>query len=173
MAFAKLSPAEAYRRLSEYPEEYVLVDVREKEEFDALHARMAMSLPLQQLKGRDISDLQAKKIVCICQSGARGEKAAALFVEKGCEAYNLEGGTSAWEKAELPVIRGNSTISLERQVRIAAGGLVLIGSLAGLVVKPLLILPLFIGGGLLYSGVTNSCGMARALAKMPWNRSCT
>ena len=40
----------------------------------------------------------------------------------------VEGGTAAWEKAGLPVERGiNGTISLERQVRIAAGTLVLVG----------------------------------------------
>ena len=84
---------------------------------------------------------------------------------------NVEGGTTAWSAAGLPVVRGRKTISLERQVRIAAGSLVFAGTLLGAMVNPLfLIIPGFVGAGLVFAGVTDTCGMAMMLAKMPWNQ---
>jgi hypothetical protein len=71
----------------------------------------------------------------------------------------------------LPVVRGKKTISLERQVRIAAGLLVLIGSLLGWLVHPVFIgLSAFVGAGLVFAGVTDTCGMGLMLARMPWNQ---
>jgi hypothetical protein len=84
---------------------------------------------------------------------------------------NIEGGTMAWTTANLPVVRGKKTISLERQVRIAAGSLVVIGCTLGFFVHPLgYVLATFIGAGLVFAGVTDTCGMGMLLARMPWNR---
>jgi hypothetical protein len=84
---------------------------------------------------------------------------------------NVEGGTQAWAQAALPVVRGKKAISLERQVRIAAGSLVLIGSLLSYFAHPYWIaLPAFVGAGLLFSGITDTCGMGMLLARMPWNQ---
>jgi hypothetical protein len=85
---------------------------------------------------------------------------------------SVEGGTQAWGAAGLPVVRGyQGGVSLERQVRITAGLIVAVGTLLGLLVTPyFLALPLVIGAGLAYSGITNTCGMARMLVHMPWNR---
>ena len=84
---------------------------------------------------------------------------------------NVEGGTQAWEQAGLPVVRGKKTISLERQVRIAAGALVFLGTILGAAVSPyLLIIPGFVGAGLVFAGITDTCGMGMMLAKMPWNQ---
>jgi hypothetical protein len=82
----------------------------------------------------------------------------------------LEGGITAWAGAGLPVVRGRKTMSLERQVRIAAGALVFIGSVFGYFVNPAFIaLSAFVGAGLVFAGITDTCGMAMMLAKMPWN----
>jgi rhodanese-related sulfurtransferase len=84
---------------------------------------------------------------------------------------NVEGGTQAWQKAGLPIIRGQKTMSLERQVRIAAGMLVLTGATLSWLVHPAFIgLPAFVGAGLIFAGVTDSCAMGMMLAKMPWNQ---
>jgi rhodanese-related sulfurtransferase len=84
---------------------------------------------------------------------------------------NVEGGTRAWDQAGLPVVRGKKTISLERQVRIAAGSLVLLGAALGYFINPLFIgLSAFVGAGLIFAGVTDTCGMGMMLAKMPWNQ---
>ena len=86
--------------------------------------------------------------------------------------YSIEGGTAAWEKMGLPVERGGSrVIALERQVRIAAGALVVLGVvLAWTIHRAFLALPGLVGAGLIFAGISDYCGMAMVLAKMPWNR---
>ena len=62
-------------------------------------------------------------------------------------------------------------MSLERQVRIAAGLLVVIGSALGAFVDQRWIgLAAFVGTGLIFAGVTDTCGMAMLLGKLPWNQ---
>jgi len=74
-------------------------------------------------------------------------------------------------EAGLPVVRGKKAISLERQVRIAAGSLVLLGAVLGSFVHPAFIgLSAFVGAGLAFSGITDTCGMGMILARMPWNQ---
>jgi rhodanese-related sulfurtransferase len=83
----------------------------------------------------------------------------------------VEGGTDAWEQAGLPVVRGHKVISLDRQVRMAAGLLVLLGVGLSFLVHPAFsALSAFVGAGLLFAGITDTCGMAMLLAKMPWNQ---
>ncbi|MBO0696981.1 MAG: DUF2892 domain-containing protein, partial [Zavarzinella sp.] len=93
----------------------------------------------------------------------------------GCpDVMNVEGGTAAWAAAGLPVVRGRKAVSLERQVRIAAGLLVVLGAVLGWLVHPAFVgLSAFVGAGLVFAGVTDTCGMGMLLARMPWNRSCT
>jgi rhodanese-related sulfurtransferase len=153
----------------------VLVDVRTAPEFGEIRADGAISLPLDQLsKERLTSVAGEKQVVFICKSGARGRDAAGKAEGWGIPCANVVGGTSAWEAAESPVIRGASTvISIERQVRIVAGGLVVLGTVAGLLGSPLaFVVPLGVGSGLVFAGVTDTCGLAMVLGRMPWNRRC-
>ena len=98
--------------------------------------------------------------------------AAKKFIDAGItNVVSVEGGTLAWEAAGLPVARGKKTISLERQVRIAAGFLVLTGAVLGYLVNPNFIgISAFVGAGLMFAGITDTCGMGMMLAKMPWNQ---
>jgi hypothetical protein len=90
----------------------------------------------------------------------------------GLDVINVEGGTLACESAGLPVVRGEKTMSLERQVRIAIGIIVLASSLLAIFVHPYWIgLAAFMGGGLIFSGVTDFCGLALILGRMPWNQA--
>ena len=84
----------------------------------------------------------------------------------------MEGGTQAWVAAGLPAVKGSkSAISIERQVRIGAGILVLTGIILGFLFHPAFFaLSAFIGAGLVFAGVTDWCGMGLLLAKAPWNR---
>ncbi|HJZ53542.1 MAG TPA: YgaP-like transmembrane domain, partial [Gemmataceae bacterium] len=83
----------------------------------------------------------------------------------------VEDGTPAWERAGGPVVRGKKAVSLERQVRIAAGLLVLLGVVLALTIDPWFVLVSgFIGAGLVFAGVTDTCGMGLLLARMPWNQ---
>jgi rhodanese-related sulfurtransferase len=153
-----------------------LIDVRTPVEFREVRAVIARNVPLDTLdphavmKGRDGTD--DGPLYVICRSGNRAAKACQLFIDAGyTNVVNIEGGTQAWNDAGLPVVRGQKTISLERQVRIAAGFLVLLGAVLGFFVNPYFIgLSAFVGAGLMFAGITDTCGMAMMLAKMPWNR---
>jgi rhodanese-related sulfurtransferase len=109
----------------------------------------------------------------ICQKGGRSANACGKLAAAGLtQVVNIDGGTSAWEAAGLSVTRGRQTISLERQVRIAAGSLVLVGALLGYFVHPYWIgLSGFVGAGLVFAGITDTCGMGMLLARMPWNQA--
>jgi hypothetical protein len=86
--------------------------------------------------------------------------------------FNIEGGTQACVNDGLEVVRGKKFMSLERQVRIAAGSLVLIGIGLAYAVHPAFVgLSAFVGAGLIFAGVTDTCGMGMILAKMPWNQA--
>ena len=153
-----------------------LIDVRTPAEFRELHVVAARNVPLDRL---DPSKLRAetggeraKPLYVICRSGSRGKQACEKLAAAGySHVVNVEGGTLACEQAGLPLVRGKKAISLERQVRIAAGTLVLVGAVLGLLVHPLWIgLSAFVGAGLIFAGITDTCGMAMCLARMPWNQ---
>ena len=83
----------------------------------------------------------------------------------------MEGGVNQWKSEGLPVKEGKGVMSLERQVRIAAGALVAIGAALAWSVSPAwVILPGFVGCGLVFAGITDTCGMGMMMAKMPWNK---
>jgi len=108
----------------------------------------------------------------LCASGNRAKKASEKFLAEGIPyCLVVEGGTQAWEAAGLSVIKGKGVISIERQVRIGAGTMVLAGVLLGYYVHPgWYLLSGFIGCGLIFAGTTDWCGMGLLLAKMPWNQ---
>jgi len=151
-----------------------LFDVRTPAEFRNLHAEPARNVPLNKLDPRALMlarNGSDRPIYLICHSGSRSRQACEKFFSNGYTgAVSVEGGTQAWDAAGLPVVRGKKTISLERQVRIAAGSLVVLGSLLGWLVNPAFIaLPALVGAGLIFAGVTDTCGMGMLLARMPWN----
>lgn len=155
----------------------ILLDVRSPVEFDTVHVPQARNVPLDELQPQSFlqSNPQSKDqpVYLICHSGTRAQKAAARFAGEGYpNTVVVEGGTQAWEAAGLPVTRGaTKVISLERQVRIAAGSLVFSGVLLSYFVHPGFIwLSGFVGAGLVFAGITDFCGMGLLLAKLPWNK---
>lgn len=149
-----------------------LIDVRTPVEFRKFHASGAKLLPLDQFDAQVLSRSATGEIYLLCQSGGRAKQAAEKLMAAGFKnAVVVEGGTQAWEQAGLPVQRGKPTIPLERQVRIVAGAMVLLGSSLCFFVHPYMIaLNVFVGASLLVSGLTGACGMGMVLAKMPWNQ---
>ena len=150
----------------------LLIDVRTPVEFAQAHAPDATLLPLSDLDGKVVSQLSAgKPIYVMCQSGNRAKRAAEKIEKAGIDSVSvIEGGMNAWEAAGLPVQRGRTTLSLERQVRIAAGTLVLLGVVLGFSVTPVMYaLSGLVGAGLIFAGITDTCGMGLLLARMPWN----
>jgi rhodanese-related sulfurtransferase len=154
----------------------LLLDVRTPCEFAALLAQGVILEPLESLRPRRVLDLLRDKpqpVYVFCQRGSRARQAVEQLEKAGVpDCVLVEGGTLAWEAAGLPVERGTSTvISLERQVRIAAGALVLTGVLLGVYCHPVFLgLSGFVGAGLIFAGMTDRCGMALLLARAPWNR---
>ncbi|QDT33391.1 rhodanese-like domain-containing protein [Thalassoglobus polymorphus] len=153
-----------------------IIDVRTPMEFREVHAAKAQNVPLDALdpssvmKGRNVSS--DDPLYVICKSGSRGAKAQQKFIAAGfTNVVNVEGGTEAWVDAGLPVVRGKKGMSLERQVRVVAGFLVLVGALLGLFVHPYFVgISAFVGAGLMFAGITDTCGMGMMLARMPWNQ---
>lgn len=152
-----------------------LIDVRTPVEYREVHAAVARNIPLDQLDPIKLTASRsdaAQPLYLICRSGGRGKQACEKFIAAGYpNVVNVDGGTLAWDQAGLPVVRGKKAISLERQVRIAAGSFVLIGVILAWQVHPYLIgLSAFVGAGLVFAGITDTCGMGMVLARMPWNQ---
>lgn len=171
---ANASPRDVEQRLSA-GKPVTIIDVRTPAEFRGVHAAGARNVPIDELELHVDELRQAAAggpLYLICQGGGRSRKACERLAAAGIGVVNVTGGTNEWVAAGLPVERGRSTISLERQVRIAAGSLALTGALLAWFVHPAFVwLSAFIGGGLLFAGLTDTCGMGMLLAKMPWNRS--
>jgi len=162
-------------------ESFTLIDVRTPAEFGEVHVEGARNIPLDRLDAQSVAAAHGGSgpVYFICRSGGRSSKACEKMASHGVtDVVSVEGGTAAAESAGLPVIRGRKVMSLERQVRIAAGGLVALGAaLAAFAPDPTLQkvglgLAGFVGAGLVFAGVTDTCGMAMLIAKMPWNQAC-
>jgi len=169
-----IAPAEASAAVSSG--RGTLVDVRTPAEFREIHALGAQLVSLDVLDRRAVEaarGTQAGPVYLLCASGIRATKAAEQLKREGLDdVVVVAGGTNAWAAAGLSVVRGPKTISIERQVRIGAGSLVVIGTALGWLVHPGFYgLAALVGAGLVFAGVTDICGMAIVLAKAPWNRS--
>jgi rhodanese-related sulfurtransferase len=151
-----------------------VIDVRTPAEYKSAHVVGTTLHPLDQLNAAAYcqnTDTD-KPIYILCQSGKRASMAAQQLSAAGhTQAIVVDGGTLAAIDAGLDIAYGKGAISIERQVRIAAGLLVLGGTLAGVFIhSAFLIIPGFVGTGLAFAGITDTCGMAMALAKCPWNQ---
>ena len=157
--------------------ELQFLDVRTPGEFRAVRAQFARLIPLDELDAQTLFAKSQfspdKPIHILCQSGRRARTAAEKLHAAGVKnCIVVEGGTDAWVEAGLPTERSSGgVISIERQVRIIAGSLVVIGVVLGFFVNPsFFFLSGLVGCGLVFAGITDWCGMAFLLGKMPWNR---
>lgn len=152
-----------------------LLDVRMPPEYFSAHVPGATLIPLNELKAEAVvaGHRAGVPMFVLCQAGSRAAKAIEELERAGCEDCVLvEGGTQAWMDAGLPVHRSaRKVLPLVRQVHITVGSLTAISGTLGLVVNRWFgVLPVLFGCGLLFAGITGTCGMALMLAKMPWNR---
>lgn len=153
-----------------------LIDVRTPVEFREAHIAQARNVPLDLIKTTDWKATRnadvGKPLYVICGSGQRSIKACdQLSSNEQLDIINVEGGTQAWVQAGFPVTEGKKAMSLERQVRIAAGSLVLLGVILGFTVHPACFgISGFVGAGLTFAGITDTCAMGMLIAKMPWNK---
>jgi len=177
MSHLTITPAELARELTTSPGRTVL-DVRTPAEFAEMHATPARNLPLPDVSAATVaaaghSDLAAP-VYLVCQTGVRAAAVADKLAAAGFkQPVVVAGGTVAWIAAGLPLVRGaKKAVSLERQVRILAGGIVFTGVILSQFVHPGFVwVSGFVGAGLVFAGITDFCGMGLLLARAPWNRS--
>jgi rhodanese-related sulfurtransferase len=175
MSVATITP-QALAEICRRNEKVTLIDVRTPKEFQEVHLTAASNWPLDKLDPSEVmkhrNGSANEPLYVICRSGGRSQQACEKLLAAGLgNVVSIEGGTLACVDAGLPAIRGAKMMSLERQVRIVAGSLVLIGAVLGYFVHPWFIgLSAFIGAGLIFAGITDTCGMGMLLARMPWNQ---
>jgi rhodanese-related sulfurtransferase len=183
MQFSTISPQqlhEAKRRGLHVP----VLDVRSFPEYRAGHIPGAQSIPIDSLSAGALDHAfkrpslgREETLYLTCQTGPRALQAAERLQQAGLDNLSLiEGGTHRWEQLGLPVERCGKALSLERQVQIAVGSLLVLKVFLGFSVHELFFaLTAMVGIGLIFAGTTRWCGMARLIAHMPWNRntSCT
>lgn len=153
----------------------VLVDVREDAERKEAYIARSVSMPLSRFDAKALREAHPDaKFVFHCKAGGRSKKACGKFAEQFNEpTQHLAGGIDAWIAAGQPTIKpeGGPPIPIMRQVLLTAGLLVALGTLLAATVSPwFLVVPGFVGCGLIFSGATGSCGMAMMLSKLPWNK---
>lgn len=168
---ATISPHELQERLDDDPS-IQLLDVRSGAEFESAHIPGSVNVPLDALGrvGREIADTDTT-FVLVCQSGGRAGQAHTQLSAAGKEQLVvLDGGMQAWERAQGPVDRGEQKWAMDRQVRLVAGSLVLAAVVASLAVPRAKWLAGAVGAGLTWSAVSNTCAMASALGKLPYNQ---
>ncbi len=153
-----------------------LIDVCTPVEYREVHIESARNVPLAQLDPAGFMESRNKRadepLYVICRSGSRGRQACEKFIKAGfSNVVNVDGGMIACVEAGLQVIRGKKAISLERQVRLVVGSFALLGVMLGWFFHPaFFFLSAFMGAGLIFAGITDTCGMGILLARMPWNQ---
>ncbi len=166
-ADCSITPAQLDRLGS--PADFALVDVRGYGEFGRLRLAGATCIPLAELRTRAAEIPADRPVVCVCATGRRSHEAVRELRSQGIAARQLEGGIAAWRSEGRPVWVSPGW-AIERQVRLGAGSLVVLGFAAAQFWAPARFLALLIGVGLVVAAVSDTCLMGAVLLKMPWNR---
>lgn len=151
-----------------------ILDVRTPAEFQEQHIDGSFNIPLDALQKHlgDLTQAHLDDVVVVCRSGQRAQMADELFHSAGFTSLKvLSGGMIQWQQCGGDVVQGQPKWELERQVRLVAGGIVLTSIVASTRWPKAKWVAGFIGAGLTFAAVSNTCGMGMALAKLPYNRS--
>ena len=150
---------------------FIVLDVRTSAEHDSKRIQGVYNLPLDELEEHLEMLKKYDKVYLHCQSGNRSGKGYQKLLELGLtNVVNVTGGISEWEQNSFGV-KTNNKMPIIQQVMITAGSLVLFGSIFGFISPIFSLISIFVGGGLVYAGVSGNCLMAKILAKMPWNQA--
>ncbi|HME17947.1 MAG TPA: rhodanese-like domain-containing protein [Mycobacterium sp.] len=152
-----------------------ILDVRTPAEFETAHISGSYNVPLDVLNKHGAEVIRQldhdDDVVLVCRSGQRATQAAEFLRNAGLTGGRvLDKGISNWEGQGFAVDRGVQRWELERQVRLVAGSIVLSSVVGSVAVPRLKWLAAAIGAGLTYAAVSNTCAMATALSKLPYNR---
>lgn len=155
------------------PDDVTIIDVRTPAEFETMHIPGSYNVPVTML-GEHAAQFAARldrKVVLVCQSGARASQARLRLAGVGAQNLHiLDGGVPAYASAGGEVVRGRSRWAMDRQVRLAAGSLVLTSILASVKVPAARFVAGGIGAGLTFAAVADSCAMSQVLGKLPYNK---
>ena len=144
------------------------LDVREPDEYAHRHIAGTRNVPLSRLPAGLPELSPGHEFYVFCQSGPRAFQAAQIMRSRGLkDVHIVEGGLNAWAAAGYPVEKSGGPIPIMRQVQIVAGSLAFLGGL----VPSLRWIAIIVGAGLVFAGVSGTCGMAAVLARMPWNKA--
>lgn len=149
-----------------------LLDVRSPAEYETAHIDGAVNIPVHELDGvmSELRDVGAELVV-VCHSGAGATRACEQMLRGGVTGLRLlQGGVSAWEQSGGSLNRGRQRWSLERQVRLVAGGIVATSILVSLRRPRARFVAGAVGAGLTFAAVSNTCAMGSVLARLPYNR---
>lgn len=158
----------------------VILDVRERDEFEAEHIEHSMNAPLSHFASVApgiLNQLKKQNILIMCRSGARSKLAAEQLKQMGysdkISAQVFEGGILEWKRlGKTTLTRVRNHLPIIRQVQLTVGLLILSSVALGVFINPwFLAATAFFGAGLTFAGATGFCGMAMVLSKMPWNRT--
>lgn len=150
-----------------------VLDIRMPQEFEEAHIPGAYNVPLDTLREHsdEITHQLDQDVVLVCRSGQRAAEAERTLVAAGLrQVHLLDGGMLAWQRAAGPLVRGRKRWELERQIRLVAGVLILAGAFGSLLVPALLGVAIFVGAGLTFAAISNTCVMGVALSRLPYNR---
>lgn len=172
---AQLDAATLRERLTA-PDAPRVIDVRTPGEFSAVHIPGSYNVPLDLLREHrdELRRCLDSDVVLVCRSGQRAGQAERALTEAGIDGVHvLADGMTGWQRTGGPVNRGPARWDLERQVRLVAGALVLLGVLGGVLVPGMEWFAAAIGAGLVVAALTGTCAMGALLARLPWNRDRT
>ncbi len=150
-----------------------LLDVRSAMEFSQVHIKDSINVPIDMLSAK-LNDLSraGQNFIVLCRTGNRSPMAADMLIQSGIQGVKvMQGGMVRWEKEGLPVIKGELGMSLERQVRLIAGSVILAAIILSILAHWMFIfIAVFVCCGLIYSGLTDNCLLGMLLMKLPYNR---
>jgi len=168
-----ISPWDASELMKKDPQ-VKLLDVRSALEFTQVHIKDSINVPIDILSAKINDLIQSKQsYIVLCRTGNRSPMAADMLIQAGFNKVKvMQGGTTRWHKEKLPIIKGEGGISLERQIRLIAGSLVLFGIItAWLLHWAFVFISVFVSCGLIYAGTTDNCLMGMLLMKLPYNKT--
>jgi glyoxylase-like metal-dependent hydrolase (beta-lactamase superfamily II)/rhodanese-related sulfurtransferase len=167
-----ISPKESMD-LASKNQDVKFLDVRSVLEFAQAHIKDAINVPIDMLSAKTTELSQANKTyIVLCRTGNRSPMAADMLIQSGIHSVKvMDGGMERWQKEHLALIKGVGGVSLERQVRVAAGSMVLAGILLSWFLHPWFIgLSIFVSCGLIYAGLSDNCMMGMLFMKLPYNK---
>lgn len=174
-----ISARQFQQQYEQAKEKLYILDLRSHVEVEHEYLKGCNHFPVQTLDVAKVQDSLEQRghpinqpIYLLCAGGPRATLAAEKLKDNiDAQLIIISGGLNALKELGVTTNNGaGEVISLERQVRIAAGSLVVIGVLLGSLVTPWFYgLSGFVGAGLVFAGVCDTCGMGMILARMPWN----